>query len=490
MLQALEEELNYTATENGALTLRSSGSACLDLFATIGALRQAEEAEITARFEAAFTEDPDLAMKLLFFARDVRGGLGERRVFQVIYGWLLSRQLPAGLKNLALIPEYGRYDDLASLLVWDRQHIVPLVAGQLHRDLFDLAQGREVSLLAKWLPSVNASAPATRRLALSWARALGYSAADYRKTLSTLRQKLDLLENRLRKQDYTFDYEKQPSKALFKYQQAFWRHDQERYQNFLERVSRGEAVLKTGSLYPYELVNQILLAEFRLAEKLSPEQEASLDVTWKALPDYTRGEQALVVVDGSGSMYGGQNPLPISLALSLGIYFAQRNQGEFHNCFVTFSEHPRLVKVKGATLARQVRHCLKYNECANTNVAAVFKVILQAALRHHLSSSELPATLYIISDMEFDECAEGASLTNFEAAKQAFAAQGYKLPRVVFWNVSSRHRQQPVRQNEQGVALVSGASPKLFELVLDGELDPYAFMLQVLQSARYAKISA
>ena len=220
-------------------------------------------------------------------------------------------------------------------------------------------------------------------------------------------------------------------------------------------------------------------------------ERRALDAAWKALPDYTGGEDALVVVDGSGSMYwSAAQPRPAAVSLSLGLYFAQRNQGAFRGHFVTFSGRPRLIEVKGRDLCEQVRYCAGFNECANTNVQAVFDLLLRTAVKHRLAQKELPAALYFISDMEFDACAENAETTNFQYARQAFEARGYRLPRVVFWNVASRRLQQPVTSNEQGVALVSGCTPRLFEMVAAGRLSPYAYMLEALSSPRYRDIVA
>lgn len=487
MLAFLKKEALFTRTENGAAAYATTMSDCLDLFSTVGALRAAPEAEIADRFTRAWAENPDLAMKIAFFARDIRGGLGERRAFRVMLKTLSGLAPASVVKNLGNIPEYGRYDDLMALLDTPcRGQMLVYIKGQLARDIAALGtEGETVSLLAKWLPSVNASSPDTVRAAKQVARALGMSDADYRKTLSALRARIAIMENNLRERDYTFDYAKQPSKALLKYRKAFLRNDGARYQTFLEQVRSGEAKLNTGTLYPYELVAPILSGTVSEAERLV------LDTTWRALPDYVSDGDALVVVDGSGSMYwNGVRPMPAAVALSLGLYFAQRNTGAFRGHFITFSGRPRLVEVKGRDLYEQVKYAESFNECANTNVQAVFELILRTAVKNRLKQADLPATLYFISDMEFDSCAEHADLTNFECTRRAFAARGYKLPRVVFWNVASRALQQPVTMNEQGVALVSGCTPRLFEMVLGGKLSPYAYMLEVLSAPRYRDIAA
>ena len=483
MLEFLKREANKTYTENGAVTYRSTGRDCLDLFATIGALRRESEQEITARFLRAYAEDPDLAMKILFYGRDVRGGLGERRVFRILLRWLAVSKPESVVRNLPYVAEYGRWDDVLVLLDTPcRAEALALLKQQFDADLAALSSDGDVSLLGKWLPSVNASNDETIRAAKQIANAFGLSDRDYRKTLTKLRAQIRILENNLRERDYTFDYSKQPSKAMFKYRKAFLRNDAERYGAFMQRVSTGEVKLNTGALYPYEIIEKAYHCDD--AERLS------LDATWRALADYTQDENALVVADGSGSMYWGGKPMPAAVAQSLAIYFAEHNRGAFRNHFITFSMNPRLVEIKGRDIVDKARYCETFNECANTNIQKVFELVLNAAVRNRVPQKDLPSTLYIISDMEFDSCAAGASLTNFEYAAKLFRQAGYRLPNVVFWNVSSRNQQQPITTNEQGVALVSGCSPRIFSMVMEGSLDPFTFMLSVIDTERYAPIRA
>ena len=483
MLEFLKREANKTYTENGAVTYRSTGRDCLDLFATIGALRRESEQEITARFLRAYAEDPDLAMKILFYGRDVRGGLGERRVFRILLRWLAVSKPESVVRNLPYVAEYGRWDDVLVLLDTPcRAEALALLKQQFDADLAALSSDGDVSLLGKWLPSVNASNDETVRAAKQIANAFGLSDRDYRKTLTKLRAQIRILENNLRERDYTFDYSKQPSKAMFKYRKAFLRNDAERYGAFMQRVSTGEVKLNTGALYPYEIIEKAFHCDD--AERLS------LDATWRALADYTQDENALVVADGSGSMYWGGKPMPAAVAQSLAIYFAEHNRGAFRNHFITFSMNPRLVEIKGRDIVDKARYCETFNECANTNIQKVFELVLNAAVRNRVPQKDLPSTLYIISDMEFDSCAAGASLTNFEYAAKLFRQAGYRLPNVVFWNVSSRNQQQPITTNEQGVALVSGCSPRIFSMVMEGSLDPFTFMLSVIDTERYAPIRA
>ena len=424
-------------------------------------------------------------MKTLFFARDVRGGLGERKVFRVCLQWLAHNAPDSAKKNIPFVAEFGRWDDLLSLLGTPcEKEALGLIKKQLETDLEAMDMGDDVSLLAKWLPSVNASNAQTVAYAKRIARFLGMTDATYRKTLVKLRERIRIIENSLREKDYSFDYAKQPSKAMFKYRKAFYRNDGERYGEFMSKVSRGEAQLHTGTLTPYEIIKPF----FR--NQVSDQEAAAIDATWNAQEDFTGDENALVVIDGSGSMYGYGEPMPATVALSLGIYFAERNVGSFRNHFITFSEKPQLVEIKGETILEKVRYCHNYNEVANTNIQKVFELILRAAVKNKVPQTEIPSTLYIISDMEFDYCAEGADITNFEYAKKIFAEAGYQLPRVVFWNVQSRNQQQPVTQNEQGVALVSGCSPRIFNMLKSGILSPLGYMLDILGAERYEKIAA
>ena len=487
MLEMLKNEANITYTENGAVTNVSTGSECLDLFARIGALRSASDEDITDIFLRAYAENADLAVKTLFFARDIRGGLGERRVFRVILRWLADNEPETCRKNLCFVSEFGRYDDLLCLFgTACEQDMMDVIREQLKKDQEAMETGSAVSLLGKWLPSVNASCAETVRLAKKTARALGMTDAQYRRTLTALRARIRILENNLREKDYTFEYEKQPSRALFKYRAAFRRNDAGRYQAFLDRAEADHTAMHTGTLAPYDVIAPIVSS---FGRAFSEEERKSLDVTWNALEDFTGDENALVVVDGSGSMYWEGRPLPAAVAQSLGIYFAEHNRGAFRNHFITFSALPKLVEVRGRDIVEKVRYCMSFNDCSNTDLEKVFDLLLRTAVKNRVPQEEMPAKLYIISDMEFD-CCSHAEMTNFRSAEKMFAAFGYVLPQVVFWNVQSRNRQQPVTKNEQGVCLVSGCNAQIFSMLKNDTLDPYHFMMQILTAERYAVIAA
>ena len=489
MLEYLKQTANQTRTENNAWTYASTGSDCLDLFGTIGALRSATEQEIIGRFDRAWGEDRTLALRILFYARDVRGGLGERRVFRILLRHLASIAPEVLTPYLPQIPEYGRWDDLLCLLDSPLESAaVGLIRQQLEQDSLALAGEGPVSLCAKWLPSCNASRAETVAQAKRLCKLLGLKERDYRRLLTSLRARIKIVENPLRERDYRFDYAKLPSKALVKYHKAFWRNDRARYGAFLEAVAEGTASMHTGTLMPYELVEPLIEGIHRI-KALSPEEQKTLNTTWDALPDYPCAGNTLAVVDTSGSMYNGSKPQPASVALSLGLYLAERSGGVFHNHFIEFSGSPVLVEVKGETFCDRLRYAASLNKVANTNIAAVFNLILMTALMNGLPQSRMPERLIIISDMEFDACT-GAQQSNFDQARQNYARSGYRLPEIVFWNVQSRNRQQPVTKNERGVTLVSGCTPRIFSMLVEGRLSPYEYMISVLESERYRGFTA
>ena len=489
MLESLKAEASITYTENDAVTYSTTGSDCLDFFSSAGAIRGEDESEIIKRFMRAFAEDKDMAVKILFYTRDIREGLGERRVFRICLKWLAENHPDSVKKNMAYIAVYGRYDDLFELLgTRCETDMMEFVKRQFDEDMDAVTKEKSVSLLGKWLPSVNTSSSETRKKALRVAEYLRMGPAAYRRALTVLRSKIKILENNLRTRDYTFDYSEQPSRAMFKYKKAFIRNDGERYRAYLGKVSRGDAILHADNVSPYELIGPYLNNLY--SNSLSNEEKQSLNVTWNSLPDYGNDEDVLAVVDNSGSMYMSGRPVPATVALSLGLYLAEHNRGAYRNHFITFSETPQLIEIKGDDLVERISYIASFSEVANTNIDAVFELILQTAVKNNLPQEQLPRRIIIISDMEFDEATSFPGETNYQNARENYAEAGYKLPDVVFWNVASRHSHQPVRKNEEGVILVSGCTPKLFSMVAGGHLSPYSFMMEVIKSERYARITA
>lgn len=502
MKELLINATNKTNTNNGAGAFNSTLNCVLDFFSRAAAARKQNRRysfygnpyNPVEGFKKAYAEDPDLAMKCLFFVRDIRQGLGERDTFRDCLTWLAQTHPISLRKNLQYVAEFGRWDDLICLLDTQCQkQAITIISKQLNEDIKAMKANQPVSLLGKWLPSENTSCAATRESAKKLRTAFNFSSKGYRKLLSALRKHIAIIENNLREKDYTFDYSKQPSKAMFKYRRAFNLNDRERYCQYLQDVADGKAKINTSALTPYDVLlpavkNYLQYIWVKPETQLSEAERQSIVTTWNKLPDYTNGENALVVVDGSGSM---EEPgfQPVTVAQSLALYYAERNTGAFHNCFMTFSRRPQMVELKGQDILDKLEYSLSYNECSNTNIKAVFDLLLKTAVENNVPQSELPSRIYIVSDMEFDQCAENADVTAFEYAKDEFENHGYKLPQIVFWNVNA-YSSVPVTQNEQGVALVSGYSPKLFNMLNTKDFTPLNVMLDILKSERYNCIKA
>ena len=500
--RTLSDELNYSSTENGALGYRTSGKELLDINFAVASLRGAAPGDIYNRFMKAFFEDKVTAMKWLFFARDIRGGLGERRLFRSVLAGMAEQNPEYLIPLINLIPEYGRYDDLWCLLDTRLSvDVLELVRVQLASDMAQMDRGGNISLLAKWLPSTHASSQTTKRYATKIRKYLDMTDAEYRKTLSRLRKKLDVVEVKMSGRRWDeIEYGHVPSRANLIYNSAFLRNDEERRREFLSQLEKGEAKINAGTLFPHDIVHKYM--SDRWGRSLNA-YDQTLEGLWKALPDTVHGcGNTIVVADGSGSMttgVGGGNVMALDVANALAIYFAERSSGEFKDTYITFSERPQLVDLShGKNLREKLQLALHHNEVANTNIEAVFSLILTTAVREKMRQEDMPQNILIISDMEFDACATCGSgysyytrrptMRLFETIKERFEAAGYKLPRLVFWNVNSRTGTIPVFENDLGVALVSGFSTNIAKMVMSGKTDPYECLLEVLNSERYAPV--
>ena len=505
VFEAIKEQLNATHTENGDLAYKSSGSACLDFFSLCGGMRR-NLSDLEKLFAKAYGENPVLAIKILFYMRNIRGGLGERNGFRVLLKELAEFYPETARRIVYAIPEYGRWDDLLVLLDTPvKDEAVALIKNQLEKDRNAIGSAG-VSLLGKWLPSINTSSKESVASARVLMAALGMKAVEYRKLCSALRKEIKILEDNLRRKDYTFDYSNQPSQAMHRYRKAFLRNDGERYNAFLkkaveqaEKLARGEEIpddekvkLNVKTLYPYQLVAPFINACG--VNRLTAEEELPLEAGWKLLDRGQFDSRTIVVRDGSGSMYGSGDFAAINIASSLTLLFAEQLGGAYRNSFITFSSEPRLVQIpeKADTLKKKLNYVSKFNDCSNTDIGKVYDLILKVSKKGRVPKEEMIERILIISDMEFDACAEGAS--TFEHYKSKFEKAGYELPEIVFWNVEARHAHLPVTMNEKGVKLVSGASANIFANVVSGDLKvvtPYDFMLQMLEPyAEFDKVTA
>lgn len=485
----LNERKAYT--ENGAAGYATSGKALVDLNFAVSSLRKESEPEIISRFLAAYYEDRALAVKWLFFLRDVRGGLGERRSFRILFRHL-AKSAPGLAGRLAgLTAEYGRFDDLLCLFDTPAEHTaLTLLKTQLEQDAANRAASRQISLCAKWMPGNNTSSPASRQAAAKLQRFMGLTAKEYRKLLSSLRAYLQVTEVYMTDRRWdAIDYGSIASKANILYRNAFLRHDEIRRKQYLEKVRAGHAVLHADVLMPHEIVDR-----YTLWQEVPAEEDEALEALWNNLPDtVSKARNILCVVDGSGSMLcpvGTGHTTALHVSNALGIYFAERMDGAYRNRFITFSSRPEYVDLSSCrTLREKLELAFSHDDCSNTNLEATFELVLQTAVTHHLTQEELPQTILVISDMEFDQAVQGRSTdTLFRSIRRRFAIHGYQMPKLVFWNVNSRTNVIPVRENALGVGLVSGFSVHICNMVLSNELDPFVCLKNVLEGERYRKV--
>ena len=511
--QTLNNEMNISVTENGAVGYRTTGKELLDLNFAIASLRKMSDAEVAKRFMKAFCEDQLLAMKWLFYARDVRGGVGERRLFRVVLAHLVQSNPEMVIPVINLIPEYGRYDDMWCLLdnAESAKAVCKIVDKQLNQDWKNMSEKKPISILAKWMPSINASSPKTKEYGKKLCKALHMGEREYRKALSKLRKYLDVVEVKMSDKNWSeIKYEAVPSRANLIYNSAFLRNDEDRRREYLSKLEKGETKINASTLFPHDIVHKYMSNGMWRCSRLKP-NDATIEALWKALPNTVNDcGNTIVVADGSGSMVSrvdnNSGVTALEVANALAIYFAERSSGQFKDKYITFSERPQFVDFSNnKSLHDKIQNALNHNEVANTNIEAVFDLILTTAINNRMSQEDLPKNILIISDMEFDSCASTSSTRKdrwgytvrtvpdkrlFDVIAQKYAAAGYKIPRLVFWNVASRTGTIPVKENDLGVALVSGFSVNVAKMVMSGKTDPFECLLETLNSERYAPVEA
>ena len=506
----LNEEFNTSVTENGALGYRTSGKELLDINFAVSSMRSMSEKEIVEKFIKAFYEDKLLAVKWLFYVRDAREGVGERRLFRVCLKYLAENHADIAKAIIPLIPEYGRWDDLWCLLDTElKEDVFALIQPQLFKDMMGCVKNEPISLLAKWLPSANASSSETRRLAHIIIKGLDSTERNYRKTLSKLRAYLKVVEVDMSAKRWdVIDYSAVPSRANLIYNDAFLKNDEERRRAYLGALEKGETKINAGVLFPHDIVHK-----YCRGSRVPYGIDTTLEELWKALPDYIQGAgNTICVADGSGSMgtmVGNTGVTALEVANALAIYFSERSSGQFKDTYITFSENPQIVNFSRAkNLKEKLEIAARHTEVANTNIEKVFDLILTTAVKNRMKQDELPQNILILSDMEFDSCAYVQTGVEryrdyftgklrerpkygrpdgklFKVIEQKYAQHGYKLPRLVFWNICGRTGTIPVKENDLGVALVSGFSPAIAKMVLSNSTDPFECLLEQLNSPRY-----
>ena len=481
LVAGLEKASNVTVTENSAYAYKSTLNNLLDFFGNAGAMRKRTESDVIQMFSKAFAEDKLLAMKALFYIRDVRGGQGERKTFRTILKWLAGNYPEIVRKNILNVPNYGRWDDMYVLFGTElEQEAIKIMTNQLATDWHAMKADKSVSLLAKWLKSENTSSQEARVLARHFREALGWNSKKYRKTLSTLRAYIDVVEVKMCSGDWkNINFEQVPSKATLNYRKAFEKRTNETFKEYLARVEKGDAKINSAALYPYDILRTVV------ESRASGLALKSADLQWKNLPDYVKeGGNAICICDVSGSMNG----LPLYISISLGIYFAERNNGPFKDVFMTFSNKPIFHRIIGNTLLEKWNNFDRTGWAMNTDLIQSFRLILDTAVKNKVKPNDMPAKIFVITDMEFDQCVSG-NKTNFEVIDEMYKTAGYIRPGLIFWNVDSRDNHNPIVFNNNNVCLVSGASPSILKSILGKKiLSPMEVMLETITNKRYDSV--
>lgn len=500
-MDALENRMNISVTENGSVGYSTTKNVLLDFNYKVPSMRRMSDHDLNVEIDKLLkgVEDKEILFRYVFYLRDVRGGMGERRVFRTIIKRMAERNMEDVVSIIPLIAEYGRYDDLFVLKDTPfEEEMVNFIFITLHSDVLNTYKNRPITLLAKWMPSENASSQETKKLARYFRERLEMSPKVYRQLLSDLRDYLNVVEHRISWEEYSkIDYASVPSKANLRYAELFLRKDSKRRTDFLKSLEKGETKVKSQTLYPSDVVSYARencavrgCWYERPISKSTEEARVLANGMWKGLKDFGKIGNTLVVVDVSGSMEtkvsGKVEALDVSLGL--GMYFAERNTAPFKDKVVSFSSRPELHNIISGNVVESLNSMLKMEWGNDTNIEAVFDLVLKTAKDANCSQDEIPEIL-IISDMEFNYCGGRDYAHDFDRIAKKFESAGYKLPRVTFWNVNSRTNTIPMKENENGVVLVSGFSPSSIRAVMSGELDPYKALLACFTVSRYDKVA-
>ena len=491
---------NISYTENGMQGYKSTNNPYLDFLYKVSSFRGKDYIELASEcynfLESIIGYKGDkeyvkYLLKFIVYIRDPRNGLGERA---------LGRELVASLfkyfdfenkedafdwivDNLSV---YGRWDDLIDLLQslyiskygtkenkYGVPHILQVVdslKGTLLKDLELINKNAPITLLAKWMPSINTSSPTTRVWAKFFAKRFEWSEKQYRQNLSKLRKYLKVTERQMSSNEWSeIDYEKVPSLANLRYKDAFMRHDEERRKEYLSKLSKGEAKINSSVNFPHDIVHKY--SNYRHFAEVVGEYNETLEQLWKNLKQIDGLKDTLVVRDDSGSMLskvGNSSITALEVATALSIYCGEHCKGEYKDKCITFSENPKYLDFSNQiSLHDKLIYLYEHSEVANTNIRKVFQLILKTAIDNNLKQEDLPKQILIISDMEFDEGADFEG-NPIEEAQKEFEKYGYKVPKLIFWNVNSRTNTVPIKTNELGVYLLSGFSPNVLNILSDG----------------------
>ena len=458
---------NVTLTENGMVTNPTTLNKCVDLFFSIGAMRGKSKDTVVSLFNEAYKENPLIASKLLFWSRDVRSGAGERQIFRDIVTHLTTTSPQTVRKNIGLIPEFGRWDD-----------VLVLIGTELEDDMFILIKDSLTNgdaLCAKWMPRKGDVANRLRRL-------FRFTPKDYRKMLVSL---TNVVESKMCTKDWeSIDYSKLPSLASSRYQKSFVKNDTERYDEYKKALIDGTAKVNAGAVYPYDIIKSINQG----GDTIVSEKQ------WESLPNWMEdsNERILPVVDVSGSMCcpagGNDNLSCMDVAISLGMYISERNEGNFKDAFVTFSNNPQLQYLTGG-LKERLNKLRRADWGMSTDLEAVFNLILNQANTYNIPQDKMPTKIMILSDMQFNQ-ATRRDLGSQSMIESMYEVAGYKKPDIIYWNLNASGSNFPVEFNKNGTALVSGFSPSILKPLLSGKnMTPESIMMDTVNDERYSLIT-
>lgn len=485
--EAMKNESTIKYTENGAIAYNTTNNSLLDLFGTIGALRNRSAEDICYKFEEAFNEDPLLATKMMFYAGNIRGGLGERKTFRTILRWL-SRTYPTIVeKNLPLIAYYNRFDSLFELIGSNvEESMWKYIYTTLKSDYNRMLDGKSVTLLAKWMPSENASSQKTKKLARYAIRQLGMNERTYRKTLSALRKYMNVTERIMSDNEWeNLVYSQVPSYAMNRYRNAFMKHDKERFSDYISAVSKSEKKINSGVLYPYNLIHNYLDISFMGAHP--KDYDKVVEEQWKSLPNFVgAGENVVVMADVSSSMYGR----PLETSVGLALYFAERNIGDYHGLYMTFTDRPHFINVKdGMSLRSRIQQVINTDVGYSTNLEGAFNEVLRVSIQNGVKKEDMPKAIVVVSDMEINRfTSENFNWDFVKVMRNKFSQYGYDLPKIILWNVEARQDTFLTKSND--VLFISGQSASSFKAVLTGlNGGGIELMLNTLNDPMYDRVS-
>jgi hypothetical protein len=511
-----------TLTENGAPAFSSSLSANVDFFGSVCRAGKTLTPDVVDKINRLlplmWAEDPKLALKNIVAKRDAREGAGEKAIFITCMNWLFTYHPETAYKNLEHVPFYGYWKDLLNLLCdkasgYDRPEvrnkaIVKLFADQLKTDQLTIAgitpaamaslppetlvsdsgsaTQPNCTLAAKWAPSLGSVYDKKFKICRVLARALGLPKKgwqkQYRQLLSKMRTHLNIVEhNMCLKLWNSIKLDQVPSNAMNRYKKAFKKRMPELFDEWINRIKKGEGKVNAKMLMPHELVEHS-----QLSNELTQAQ-------WNTLREHARTKGALSgvipVCDFSGSMAG----IPMDVSMALGIMISELAEEPFKDLMISFSESPHFFKFTGNSLADKVNHARSsgVSQGYNTDIIKCFTVLLQRCVTNKVSQDKMPKKVLIITDGQFDVQTTNCDKTAFQTIQIMYQEKGYTPPTLCLWNVRGNATSTPVTMHETGSMLISGWSVNILKSILEGGEfpTPYSTMITTLSDPRYDRLT-